>query len=90
MASLQSQIAALQGQVTSLQTQLAAANATAASATAALTALGTEIGSSLGTTGFTIPGSTPAEQVQTLNAAINKLNPGQKKALFENLGGSKK
>lgn len=39
--------------------------------------------------GFTISGTTSAQQLQTLVTAIGNPNYGQKQALYKNLGGKK-
>lgn len=80
VAARDTTIAALQSQVTSLQAQVAAL-------TAQLASLSVNLAQAFNSPTFTIPGSTPQEQVQNLVTAIGKLNHGQQQALYKNLGG---
>jgi predicted nucleic acid-binding Zn-ribbon protein len=94
-------IAAQEATIGNLQTQLSAANQAIATLTAQLAnatadfstqilALQQALQAALADPGFVIPGSTPQAQIQNLVAAINGLNPGQKLALYKNLGGRKR
>jgi hypothetical protein len=67
------------------QNQQLAAQVAAGTTTATTTATG--LAASLGLP--SLPGTTTAEQLQNLVAAVNTLNPGQKKALSDKLTGKK-
>jgi predicted nucleic acid-binding Zn-ribbon protein len=93
-------IASQEAAIGNLQTQLAAANQTIANLTSQLANASADLAAqilslqqalqaALTDPGFAIPGSTPQAQVQNLVTAINGLNPGQKQALYKNLGGKK-
>lgn len=98
VGTLTAQVATQSQTITSLTAQLAAKDAELAACaaaggnlaliTTALASLQSQISTSLGTS-VTIPGATPAEQVQALSTAIDGLNPGQKKALADKLSGKK-
>lgn len=75
-ATLTAQNTALTTQLTALQTQTSA--------------LSTTLGTLFNNPGFQIPGATLTQQIQALSTAIGGLNPGQKQALYFNLGGVKK
>lgn len=55
--------------------------------TNALTALEQEFRTRFNAPGFTIPGASPLERLQSLMAAIQALNHAQQQAIFLNLGG---
>jgi septal ring factor EnvC (AmiA/AmiB activator) len=80
--SLTADLAAANTQIVSLTNQLNAANASLAS-------LPSQLATAFGVGGFNLPGATPTEQIQNLSKAINNLNPGQKKALYDQLAGKK-
>lgn len=96
-AALTSSLNAALSSNASLQTQLAAAQAEIARLTASSTSvqgsllsIGGDLGRSNGDANFKIAGATIEQQTLNLTAAISQLNPGQKLALFKNLGGTKK
>ena len=76
VTQLQTQVTQFQGQVSQLQVQI--------------NSLAQQLAAAVGNTSFSIPGATPEEQVQNLATAIGNLNPGQKKAIYDALGGKKK
>jgi predicted nucleic acid-binding Zn-ribbon protein len=98
------QVASLTTQVTTLTSDLTTAKGTVAQQAATIdglnaqitaantqtTALTTSLATLFNDPSFTIAGSTPSQQLQTLVTAISNLNYGQKQALYKNLGGTKK
>jgi predicted nucleic acid-binding Zn-ribbon protein len=87
-------LGALNAQLTAANAQLTAANQQLTQLNAGLVAqiqsLVQLLATSFNDPGFQIPGATPQEQLQNLVTAIDQLNPGQKHALYKNLGGTKK
>jgi hypothetical protein len=89
IATLTSELAAANETIASLTKQLTSANLTISASNAQIASLQLMLRNALGDPTFTIPGATLPEQMQNLITAINGLNPGQKLALYRNLGGSK-
>jgi len=92
LATAQAQNAVLQSTNATLAANLSAAQAqiaTLQSQVATVTPISAVLGSAFGDPSFTIFGATPAQQIQTLAAAISSLNHGQQQALYKSLGGSK-
>jgi peptidoglycan hydrolase CwlO-like protein len=86
---LQTQLTAANQTITSLTLQLTSENLQIAALTAQIASLQQLLQSALNDPNFTVPGATPQQQLQNLVTAISNLNPGQKLALYKNLGGHK-
>ena len=81
---------ALQNQVNALTTSINALLLQITALQTQTSALSTTLGTLFNNPGFQIPGATLTQQIQALSTAIGGLNPGQKQALYFNLGGVKK
>lgn len=80
----------LQAQLAAAQAEIARLNGVTTSVKASVDAIGTDLGTANGNPAFKVPGATVESQLGSLATAISQLNPGQKLALFKNLGGTKK
>lgn len=98
VSTFESQVAALQAQIAGLQTELAAAQAALAATNIDAQAKAAVIGGAVSAVeqalreafrvpGFTVPGTTPEQQLQNLVSAITALNKGRLEGIFEALGG---